>query len=66
MFQMLALRAGLLQVMDGMNGECDEVPHNATLCLIAFASKSLLSAELCYNNMELEALEILHSIEVPP
>ena len=41
----IGLRAGLLQVRDGMNCGCDKVPDNATLYPIAFASKDLSSAE---------------------
>ena len=33
----------LLQMMDGMSCGCDEVQDNAAWCLIAFASKSLLT-----------------------
>ena len=37
--------AKLLQIWDGINCRQDEVPDNATLHPIAFASQSLLSAE---------------------
>ena len=45
--------------------ECghDEVPDNVTLCPTTFASKSLLSAEQCYSNIEQEALGKLHGLE---
>ena len=39
---------------------CDKIPNNATVCLIAFASKSLSSTEWQYSNIEQEALGILH------
>ena len=42
----------LLQMKDSMNGGHDEVPHNVTLCPIAFAIKSLMSAEQYYRNIE--------------
>ena len=41
-----------------MNYGYYEVPDGATLCPIAFASKSLLSAEQCYINIEQESLGI--------
>ena len=43
-----------------MNCGYDEIPDNGTLCSIAFVSKSLLIDDLCYSNMEWEALGILH------
>ena len=42
---------------------CDEEPDNATLWPTAFFSKSLLSAEWNYNNIEQENPGILHSPE---
>ena len=41
----IVLRAGLLQVKDGMNCGQDEVLDNRGLYPIAFASKSLSSTE---------------------
>ena len=46
-----------------MNCGCDEVPYNATLHPIVFTSKSPLSANLPYSNIEHEALRILHGLE---
>ena len=48
----VSLVARVLQVMDGINCRHDEVPDNATLQPIAFASKSLLHAEQHYSNTE--------------
>ena len=53
------LGARFLQVRDGMNNE--RIPDNASLCPIAFTSKSLSNTEQHYNNIEQEALG-----EVPP
>ena len=39
------LGASLLQVKNGTNCAHDKVPDNATLCPIAFISKSLLSTK---------------------
>ena len=46
-----------------MNCWCDKVANNATLCPIVFNSKSLLSAEQHYSNIECEALGILQGLE---
>ena len=59
----IGLRAGLLQMRDGMNCGCDKIPDNAILHPIAFSSKSLSSVEQCYNNFEHKAHGILHGIE---
>ena len=48
----VGLGSGFPQVRDGMNCWHDEVSDNATLHPTTFASKSLLSAEWCYNNRE--------------
>ena len=48
----VSLGARLLQVKDGMNSGCDKVPDNIILSPVAFASKILSSAELCYSNIE--------------
>ena len=55
--------AGLLQITEGMICGCDEVPDNATLHPISFASKSLSSMEWWYSNIEEEALGILYGLE---
>ena len=59
----VGLRERLLQVREGMNCGCDEVPDNVTLCPITFASKSLLNAEQWYSNIEWEALGILYGLK---
>ena len=41
----IGLGAGLLKVQEGMNCEHDGVPDIATLCPIAFASKTFSSIE---------------------
>ena len=46
-----------------MNCEHYKLPNNVALCLIVFTSKSLLSAEQYYNNIECKALGILHGLE---
>ena len=53
----------VLQLRDGMNCGCCEVPGNATMFTIAFTSKSLSSAEWHYSNIEQEALGILNRLE---
>ena len=45
----MGLRETLLQVRNGMWFPRDETPDNAVLCPIAFASKSLISAETQYS-----------------
>ena len=57
------LGARLLQVRDGTNCRCDKMPDSATLFHIAFTSKSMLSAEWCYSNIEHKALGISHGLE---
>ena len=59
----IGLRARLLQVGDGMNSGCDEIPENSILCLIAFTSKGLSCPEWCYSNIECETLRIEHWLE---
>ena len=59
----IGLWAGLLQVTVGMNFGQFEVPNNVTLCPIAFASKSLSSAELQHSSLKHEALVIWHGLE---
>ena len=59
----VSLGAKLPQVRDGMNCRFHKLLDNATLCLIAFASKSLSSLEWYYTNIKQEALERLHSLE---
>ena len=53
----------LLKVRDGVNCRHDEVQDNAALCPVAFGSKSLLSAEQCYSNIECKVLGILDGLE---
>ena len=58
----VSLGARLLMVRGSMNCGC-EVLDNTTLPPTAFASKSLLSAEEHYSNIECEAPGILHGLE---
>ena len=60
----MGLGACLLQIRESMNCGHDEVLDNATLCLIAFACKSLSSMQWWYSNIEREALGILHGLEI--
>ena len=59
----VGLRARLLQKWDDMKCTCDAVPDNETLHLISYESRSLLSTDLHYSNIECEALGILHRLE---
>ena len=59
----VSLGAGLLQIRDGMNCGCDEVPDNATLHPNVFINKSLSSTERHYSNIECDALGILYGLE---
>ena len=59
----VGLGASLLQVNEGMNCGHDQVPDNATLPPVAFASKSLSSSESQFSNIEWEAHGILHGLE---
>ena len=59
----ISLGARLLQIRDGMTCGHDEIPDNAILHLTEFTSKSISSAEQFYNNLECEALGILHRLE---
>ena len=54
----IGLGTCLLQVREGLNCGCDKVPDIATLCLIAFTSKSPSSVEWQYSNIEWKALGI--------
>ena len=56
----------LLQTRDGATYQRDTTPDNTTLQPIAFAIKSLTSAEHRYNNIEREELGILHGLEMFP
>ena len=56
----VGLRARLLQVRDGMNHKCDEVPDNMMLCPIASTSISPSSAEWHYSNIECRVLKIFY------
>ena len=53
----------ILQVRDSMIYRYDEVPNNATLQSIAFASKRLSNVEQHYSNTEYGAWGILHRID---
>ena len=56
---------GLLQVSERMICQCDDTPDNASLFLIAFASKSQSSADTSYRSIKREApstLQKLHFI----
>ena len=55
--------AALLQTWEGTTCQRDTVPDNTILWPIAFASKSLTSAEHRYSNIEKEALCILHRLK---
>ena len=57
------LGTGLLQLKEGMNCEHDKVSEIATLCMISFTNKSLLSMNWYYSNIEWEGLGILHEWE---
>ena len=50
----------LLQVKDGVNCRCDEVPDNTAVGPSAFTNKSLASAEHCYSNKGCDVPGILH------
>ena len=57
------LVTALQQMGDGATYQRDTAPDNITLWLVVFASKSLISAEYRYCNIEREALGILHGLE---
>ena len=59
----VGLGAALLQLHNNMTCQIGIAPDNITLCSIAFASKSLTSAEWRYSNIESEALGILPGLE---
>ena len=58
----ILLDASLLQVSNGMWFPRNEAPNYTALWPIAFASKSLRSAEIHNSNIEREALSILHGL----
>ena len=55
--------ASLLQMRDRIWCPGNEGLENAVLPPIAFASKSIKSVETHYNNIEREALGIVHGLE---
>ena len=57
------LVASVLQMRDRRWFPRNEAPDNTVLQPKTFASKSLTSAETSYNNIEREALGILHGLE---
>ena len=59
----VGLGTALLQTQEGTMCLKDTVPDNTILQPIAFASKSLTSAEHRYSNMEREVLGILHGFK---
>ena len=59
----IGLGTRLLQIRDKMNFPQAKAPHNSILRLIAFANKSLSSADRRYNNIETEAFGIQHGIK---
>ena len=52
----ICLGASLLQMQEGMDCGCSDVPDNAALCPVAFASKHLSSVDWQCSNIEREAL----------
>ena len=59
----IGLGAALLQTRDGTTCLKDIAPDNTILRPIAFASKSLTSAEHRYSNIKREVLGILHGLK---
>ena len=59
----IGFSAALFQTRDGMTCPKDSTPDNTILCPIAFANKSLISAEHRYSNIEREVLGILHDLK---
>ena len=57
------LRAALLQSRSSTSCATDKAPDNSILKPLAFASKSLSSAERRYSNIEIEALGILYGLK---
>ena len=55
----VGLRAGLLQVRDGMWFLRKEAPYNTVLRPILFTSKNLTGTENHYSNIQRETLGIL-------
>ena len=66
-FEMDASRIGLgmalSQMKDGMTCPKDITPNNTIMGTIAFASKSLTSAEQRYIKIERQAMGILHGLK---
>ena len=53
----------LLHARNGMLFPRNKGSASVTMQPIAFASMSLTSVEICYSNIEREALDILHGLE---
>ena len=58
----VGLGASLLHIR-GMTYGHEEAPDNVNLCQISFASHNLSSMKQWYNNIEREALGILHGLK---
>ena len=58
----VGLRSGLLKANEILQLLQNEVPIVTGFCLILFASKSLITAETMYSNMEGETLGILNGL----
>ena len=59
----IGLGTALLQTRYGMTCSKDKAPDNTLLRQMAYASKTLTSAEQRYSNVEREALGILHGLK---
>ena len=59
----VGLGAALLQTCKGTTCHKEMIPNNTVLCPMTFASKSITGTECRYNNIEREALGILHGLK---